>query len=52
MIDEANATESEKQSQTIGLMTFFNQISLFLLGSSFSLRGEQKIVYDLMSWET
>jgi len=43
MIDESDTTKFEEQSQTIGLMTFLNKISLFLLGLSFSLqmgRGE------------
>jgi len=52
MIDEANTVESEEQLRTIGLMTFLNQISLFLLGPSFLFRwGEEKIVYDLVSWK-
>jgi len=38
MIDQTNVAESGEQSRTIGLMTFLNKISLFLMGPSFSLQ--------------
>jgi len=43
MIDQTNAAESGEQLRTIGLITFLNQIFLFLMEPSFSLqigRGE------------
>jgi len=41
MIDQTNIAESRQQSRTIGLMTFLNQITLFLIGLSFSLQIER-----------
>ena len=47
MIDQTNIAESRQQSRTIGLMTFLNQITLFLIGLSFSLQIERG---QIVSW--